>query len=88
MATRIQVLSFEVKSVTSKKKDTAGTVYTTPEAQCVVHFDGAAPKVGVLNLPKDHPQVKPGFYAPTFKIAVGFDGKVFGTIDTLLPEKL
>jgi len=87
MATRIEVLSYEVKSVTSKKKDTAGQVFTIPEAQCVIHQEGLPPKVGVMNLPKDHPAVKRGFYTPTFRVAVGFDGKVFGAIDTLIPEK-
>jgi len=88
MATRIQVLSYEVKSVTSKKKDTAGQIFTIPEAQCVVHADGHPAKVGVMNLPKDHPAVKPGYYTPTFRVAIGFDGKVFGAIDTLIPEKV
>lgn len=84
---RIEVLSYEVKTVTSKKGATAGQTFTIPEAQCVLHFEGGDRKVGVLNLPKDHPAVRPGFYTPTFKLASGMDGKVYASIDTLIPVK-
>src|SRR5258708_34572577 len=87
MAQKIEVLSYEVKEVVSKKVGTAGQKFSIPEAQCVVHEDGGVRKVCILNLPKDHPVVKPGFYSPTFKLVVGFEGKGFAAIDTLVPLK-
>ena len=81
---KVEVLAYEVKSGTSKK---SGSAYSIPEAQCVLHGEDGSKKVGVLNLPKDHPAVKPGMYTPTFKVVCGFDGKMFGSIDTLIPLK-
>lgn len=88
MAQKIEILAFEVKHVTSKKEKSKGEQFDIPEAQCVVHTDGEPVKVGVLNLPKDHPKVTKGMYTPTFKIVTGFDGKVFAVIDTLIPVKV
>jgi hypothetical protein len=88
MAQRIEVVAFEVKKVVSKKEASKGQEFTIPEAQCILHGENGERRVGVLNLPKDHPTVKPGFYRPTFKITAGFDGKLFAGIDTLIPESV
>jgi len=88
MVTRVEVLSYEVKSVTSKKKDTAGQVFTIPEAQCVIHAEGMPPRAGAMNLPNDPPANKASFYVPSFRLEGGLDGKVFGAIDTLIPQKV
>lgn len=86
---KIEVLAYEVKKVVSKKEATKGQEFSIPEAQCVVHGDDGKKIVGVLNLPKDHPALKPGLYTPSFKIMAMFDGgKLVGMIEQLIPVKV
>ena len=84
---KIEVLFYEVKKVVSKQEKTRGQEYTIPEAQCVLHGDDGKRSVGVLNLPKDHPVVKPGFYTPMFELRAGFEGKLFAIVAALVPVK-
>jgi len=83
---KVEVIQYEVKTVVSKKDATKGQEFKIPEAQCIVHGDDGKKVVGVLNLPRDHPPVKPGMYVPTFRIGVMFDGgKLYGQIEALVP---
>ena len=84
---KIEVLHYEVKTGVAKK---TGNAYSIPEAQCVVINDDGSRRVGIINLPKDHPVVKPGIYTPTYRVVQAFGdmaGKLVAQIDTLVPVK-
>jgi len=85
MAKKLQVLGAEVEKVTGTKGANKGVEFQIPKAQCVLHMEDGSQKVGVLNLPKDVPLPKPGFYSATTDIAADFSGKIVAVVTGLVP---
>ena len=73
--TRIQVLSIDHRS--GKAKAT-GNDYNLFICQCVLYTEGEAAQIGELILPRDHPEVKPGFYDAEFGVSVDNQTKRIG----------
>ena len=84
MAKRLQVLGSEVEVVMGTKGANKGVEFRIPKAQCVLHLEDGSQKVGVLNLPKDLPLPKPGFYTATTDVAADFSGKIVAVITGLI----
>lgn len=77
---RLEVLSVEKKSGTKDNRNWSMTV-----CQCVVH-NGSSKVVGELVLPKDHPEVAPGFHTVESKLGRDRNGKLQFYVEKVTPE--
>lgn len=83
---KITILSVVVNAGRSKK---TGNDYDMRMAQTiaeVVQKDGVIlPMVGVLLLPEQHKDIKPGTYLIDFRLAVSQQGRIESVVDSMTP---
>jgi hypothetical protein len=86
MKTKIQILSIIQNAGRSKK---TGNDYDMRMAQTVaevVQKDGTIlPMVGVLLLPAEHKDTRPGFYLIDFRLSVSQQGRIESVVGTMTP---
>lgn len=84
MAIRIQIFGFKVIPYTNKK---SGTPEKMVVYQALLVGDGIQPPaICELMLPKDHPELVPGFYNGELAAVVGYsDKRLSGAFTKLVP---